>query len=208
MTGCAPTHPAGPAAPTASSRRRRGRVGTRVPDAAGSELVEGGEQDRVALGDGLVREPLEHHRRAVRRRREPRALVGHAGLGASAELEAQLAQPCAVHVTGGCSNTTVTISEPEPPASAAVGWRAQVRAAQSRTFSHLSDREDRPLLWFRALFREQRLGTMRSWVTFNMSRPVPWFGGLLVQRRFRIANASSPACLRRYRLRSRSRLDS
>ena len=34
---------------------------------------------------------------AVRRRREPR-LVGHAGIGASAELEAQFAQPCAVHV--------------------------------------------------------------------------------------------------------------
>ena len=44
---------------------------------------------------------------AVRRRREPR-LVGHAGIGASAELEAQFAQPCAIHVAGGCSNATMS----------------------------------------------------------------------------------------------------
>jgi hypothetical protein len=83
-------------------------------DAARSELVECRKQERIALGGGLVREPLEHHRRAVRRRREPRTVVGYAALGASAEFEAQFAQPCAVHVAGGCSNTTVTFSNPSP----------------------------------------------------------------------------------------------
>lgn len=96
----------------------------------------GREQDRIALGDGLVREPLEHHRRAVRRRREPRTLVRHAGLGASAELEAQFAQPCAVHVTGGCSNTTVTFSNPSERSSAAAASspeRSSQRINLSRT---------------------------------------------------------------------------
>jgi hypothetical protein len=78
----------------------------------GAELVECREQDRIALGDALVREPLQHHRRAIRRRREPRPIVGHAGLGRSTQAEAQLAQPCAVHVAGGCSNTIVIFSNP------------------------------------------------------------------------------------------------
>ncbi len=56
------------------------------------ELVEGGKQHCVPIGNGIVGEPFEHDGRAVGCGREPRTL-GLATRGTSTDLEAPLAQP-------------------------------------------------------------------------------------------------------------------
>ena len=81
------------------------------------------------------------------RRREPRTLVRLAGLGASAELEAQLAQPYAVHVAGGCSNTTVTFSNPSKRSSASAAARVSPHGAAVNGSSPLRANRDFRLLW-------------------------------------------------------------
>ena len=87
------------------------------------------------------REPLQHHQRIVRCRREP-CLVGHAGLGASAELEAQLAQPCAIE-----RRPDVARAQATRPIFA-VSLTSVTSAFSSRSASFLNRTQALPMLAF------------------------------------------------------------